>query len=430
MGSLTNELELCSHSNTTMEADENSRKNIRGRTHSFGNRSISRYRSVSPALEGIIGRDDDASRLPSLSPFAKRFHSDLSSLHSNVNEGSFFRDESINELDSSDRNDRSSHDDEGSGIFEGFSLKSYFIGDSDFSEDHSPLPLHRNAVLDGIDVASPTEVTIEDAQWVASSSEESVSEPFLTILPASSPLPPSTSIDGREKDLELTGIDETSVVISHPGARLVEDRTSFLKTFRDLWSQTAIPISFSTNSNSFISLVGGDVRIINESVGYSPLHYPFNLAEYCLHDSNIVIREEEPTSIVAFALDSKHYLDEIRVMRSMPQVSKSLQKDFQDSTIPPSFHGQGINNSEYRLDTANSQNLALNFTPKKSVNGRLNAASEEQTADLVPSKDGSHLCEHLITSPSMQNNYSQVLSAMLPPLDSKAQSNSAAFAFY
>ena len=108
-------------------------------------------------------------------------------------------------------------------------------------------------------------------------------------------------------------------------------RNSLIKTIRDFTRWT-----FS-GGGSVPSIIGGDASLLFEFAGMKPLQYPFSPAEHFIKDSEIIVREEEPTSIVAFALSSKHYRDEISRMRGVididdnhePQKSDDLPADLE-----------------------------------------------------------------------------------------------------
>ncbi|RIA92962.1 hypothetical protein C1645_763745 [Glomus cerebriforme] len=46
-----------------------------------------------------------------------------------------------------------------------------------------------------------------------------------------------------------------------------------------------------------------------------PLDYPLNSTEHVFPDSSIIVREDEPSSIIAFALSSNEYLEELKTMQ-------------------------------------------------------------------------------------------------------------------
>jgi 1-phosphatidylinositol-3-phosphate 5-kinase len=84
------------------------------------------------------------------------------------------------------------------------------------------------------------------------------------------------------------------------------ERSSILKTLTGLWAFRA-----------------GD---------YSPLEYPLSAAEHLFTDSRVIIRENEPTSIIAFTLSAKPYRDKMRNNRF--QTSRKVETFMPEDTMP------------------------------------------------------------------------------------------------
>lgn len=61
--------------------------------------------------------------------------------------------------------------------------------------------------------------------------------------------------------------------------------------------------------------------------GWTPLDYPFAPIEHVWEDSDIIVREDEPSSIIALALSSPDYLVKLQSFRDDP---RGLSKDFED----------------------------------------------------------------------------------------------------
>jgi 1-phosphatidylinositol-3-phosphate 5-kinase len=58
------------------------------------------------------------------------------------------------------------------------------------------------------------------------------------------------------------------------------------------------------------------------SSGWTPLDYPFAPIEHVWDDSDIIVREDEPSSIIALALSSHDYLAKLQTFRDDPRASK------------------------------------------------------------------------------------------------------------
>ncbi|KAF2819943.1 hypothetical protein CC86DRAFT_374663 [Ophiobolus disseminans] len=58
------------------------------------------------------------------------------------------------------------------------------------------------------------------------------------------------------------------------------------------------------------------------SSGWTPLEYPFAPIEHVWEDSDIIVREDEPSSIIALALSSPDYLSKLQTFRDDPRAAK------------------------------------------------------------------------------------------------------------
>jgi 1-phosphatidylinositol-3-phosphate 5-kinase len=106
------------------------------------------------------------------------------------------------------------------------------------------------------------------------------------------PLPPMTpqpqlptEDEGAHKPLSQLSQMSESEMSSAGGSG---ERSSILKTLTGLWAFRA-----------------GD---------FTPLEYPLSAAEHIFVDSRVIVRENEPTSIIAFTLSSKTYRDQMRTV--------------------------------------------------------------------------------------------------------------------
>ncbi|KAJ3024266.1 1-phosphatidylinositol-3-phosphate 5-kinase [Thoreauomyces humboldtii] len=78
---------------------------------------------------------------------------------------------------------------------------------------------------------------------------------------------------------------------------MVGERSSIMKTLTSLWTGNA--------------------------ANFTPLQHPLAPTEHIFPDSNVVVREDEPSSIIAFTLDSKHYKEKLHGMRHGIETEKS-----------------------------------------------------------------------------------------------------------
>ena len=138
--------------------------------------------------------------------------------------------------------------------------------------------------------ASASSASVGGSTLSEAKSEMSFTERLQIELPSfetSAPLPsvpvtPQLSTDTADESKSAMSFSQVSDGELNAGG----ERSSILKSLTGLWAFRA-----------------GD---------YSPLEYPLSAAEHIFADSKVIVRENEPTSIVAFTLSSKTYRDKMR----------------------------------------------------------------------------------------------------------------------
>lgn len=112
--------------------------------------------------------------------------------------------------------------------------------------------------------------------------------PFEKLAPLAS-MPPTPLMTGGSTSTSAGGrggghMSESEMSSAGP------ERSSILKTLSSLWAFTDADLA--------------------------PLEYPLNAGTYMFEGSRIIMREEEPMSIIAFALDSPMYKDKLKTTRA------------------------------------------------------------------------------------------------------------------
>ncbi|KAJ9122292.1 hypothetical protein QFC22_001713 [Naganishia vaughanmartiniae] len=123
---------------------------------------------------------------------------------------------------------------------------------------------------------APTDVSFKDRLQITL-------PPFDTSTPLLS-VPPTPLLTGIVDSKPAT--NHVSLVSESEGGSIGHERSSILKTLSNLWA-------FRTGEGT-------------------PLEYPLSVSEHIFADSRIIIREDEPTSIIAFTLASRPYTDKLR----------------------------------------------------------------------------------------------------------------------
>ncbi|BEJ13748.1 hypothetical protein CspHIS471_0309220 [Cutaneotrichosporon sp. HIS471] len=128
----------------------------------------------------------------------------------------------------------------------------------------------------------------------------------------SAPLPsvPPTPAAGliTEDEAAKKGLSQMSQISESEMSSGGGERSSILKTLTGLWAIRA-----------------GD---------FTPLDYPLSAAEHIFVDSRVIVREHEPTSIIAFTLCSKQYREQIRSVAAASKARAARAERAQHSTFP------------------------------------------------------------------------------------------------
>ncbi|ORX40062.1 hypothetical protein BD324DRAFT_254115 [Kockovaella imperatae] len=156
-------------------------------------------------------------------------------------------------------------------------------------------PVNPSSSLETMDSASSDALPVSASSSMGEGLSEAKSEMSFTerlqielpTFETSAPLPsvpvtPQMSTDTAEDNKSAISFSQVSDGELTSGG----ERSSILKTLTGLWAFRA-----------------GD---------YSPLEYPLSAAEHVFADSKVIVRENEPTSIIAFTLSSKTYRDKMR----------------------------------------------------------------------------------------------------------------------
>ena len=117
--------------------------------------------------------------------------------------------------------------------------------------------------------ANETETDTHDASRAPSDGEEDNSDPDHVLNDIQIPESPEDLAKLSPEDLELKELPK-------------HERTSLMKMLTNFWAERS-------------------------SSGWTPLDYPLTAADHVFADCNIIIREDEPSSVIAFALDSEDY---------------------------------------------------------------------------------------------------------------------------
>lgn len=136
--------------------------------------------------------------------------------------------------------------------------------------------------------------------------------PFDTNAPLTNASQPPTPAPFSEKEAEdHRPFSQMSQVSESEMSSGGGERSSILKSLTGLWAYRA-----------------GD---------FTPLEYPLSAAEHIFADSRVIVRESEPTSIIAFTVSSKQYRDQ---MRAVSAVNKAARRHHEPSLLDEMTGGE------------------------------------------------------------------------------------------
>ncbi|KAB8298862.1 hypothetical protein EYC80_001022 [Monilinia laxa] len=201
-------------------------------------------------------------------------------------------------------------------------------------------------------------------------------EPPISETRPNSPNNNSTSIEGAIADTEVddshqnfsqTGSDDEGAVsdADHsllddflPGAAELAESLGAGKPNADL------PLEIPKHEKSSLMKMLTNFWAERSASGWTQLDYPINAGEHIFVDSDVIIREDEPSSLIAFTLSSEHYrakLDDLR------QQGPACAKAQEDHPLPTGgttdICEDGINQAEVEtsLLRATGTHLAYSF---------------------------------------------------------------------
>ena len=112
-----------------------------------------------------------------------------------------------------------------------------------------------------------------------------------------------SDVDHSVLDDMLPGAAELAESLSKPDAEMPleipkHEKSSLMKMLTNFWAERS-------------------------ASGWTPLDYPINAGDHIFVDEDVVVREDEPSSLIAFTLQSGHYKAKLNEIRQQGQTSKS-----------------------------------------------------------------------------------------------------------
>jgi 1-phosphatidylinositol-3-phosphate 5-kinase len=99
--------------------------------------------------------------------------------------------------------------------------------------------------------------------------------------------------------------------------------------------------------------------------GWTPLEYPISASDHIFTDEDVIVREDEPSSLIAFTLSSNDYKEKLEEIRGQGRVStRSEDSPMPEKTDTPDICQDGVDQAEVEtsLLRATGTHLAYSFS--------------------------------------------------------------------
>lgn len=210
-------------------------------------------------------------------------------------------------------------------------------------QEHSPSDeeLHESPVRISTDNSTLEDSTLTEMTDATAASESPVEErrpqeidpPSLDHSQPSTPGHPPSDIENEMSDVEIAPEDiplPDSDILSMTDSQLENslelpkhEKTTLMKMLTSFWSERS-------------------------ASGWTPLDYPFAQIEHVWEDSDIIVREDEPSSIIALALSAPHYVAQRQSFRGDDGLSeKDCSLEFAEASIEHNLLHEANSNIRY-----------------------------------------------------------------------------------
>lgn len=190
--------------------------------------------------------------------------------------------------------------------------------------------------------------------------------------PTSQPDSTSTEHEGEKKPASQVGSDDEAegVVGSDAEGSLLEDILPDVQEIADsLDSGEEIPLELPKHQKTSLMKMLTTFWAERSASGWPQLDYPMNFTDHIFTDSDVIVREDEPSSLIAFALGSEDYKAKLAVIQRQWKMSEQKDSEgeaFSDTkSLDPSEPGDefmGEEELEKSLLRATGTHLKYQFT--------------------------------------------------------------------
>ncbi|KAJ4165113.1 hypothetical protein LMH87_006760 [Akanthomyces muscarius] len=154
---------------------------------------------------------------------------------------------------------------------------------------------------------------------------------------------PMDSAPKAADQISVAGTDETATGRENHQDSDEEERASdtepsvsdeFLPDIKEIADSTQeIPLELPKHQKNTLMKYLTKFWAERSASGWSALDYPINPTDHIFVDSNVIVREDEPSSVIALALNSEDYKNKLELIRREPQ--EMTQDKLSDDTAQP-----------------------------------------------------------------------------------------------
>ena len=102
-----------------------------------------------------------------------------------------------------------------------------------------------------------------------------------------------------------------------------------------------IPLEIPKHEKSSLMKMLTNFWAERSASGWTPLDYPINAGDHIFADEDVIVREDEPSSLIAFTLQSEHYRTKLEELRGQGSAAKTRRND--PRTEKPDLSGETAN---------------------------------------------------------------------------------------
>lgn len=161
-----------------------------------------------------------------------------------------------------------------------------------------------------------------------------------------------TETDGNQQNVSQAGSDDDGAV-SDVDHSLVDDiipnAAEIAESLRK--PDAEIPLEIPKHEKSSLMKMLTNFWAERSASGWTPLEYPINAGDHIFADEDVIVREDEPSSLIAFTLQSEHYKAKLEELRSQGSAGKTRRNE--SSAEKPDLSGGEERNAEIGADRTN-----------------------------------------------------------------------------